>query len=133
MVLGHPLALASTLNRLQAVAPVPLLATADFEYGAGMRHRRRHRFPRAMALGAAGDEQLAFEAGRVTAIEGRAMGVHVNFAPVADVNNNARNPVINTRSFGEDPARVGRPGGRLRARAAAGRDAGDPQAFSRAR
>ena len=59
-----------------------------------------------MAIGAAGDERLAFEAGRVTAIEGRAMGVHVNFAPVADVNNNPRNPVINTRSFGEDPARV---------------------------
>jgi beta-N-acetylhexosaminidase len=107
VVLGHPLALASTLNRLQAVAPVPLLATADFEYGAGMRVSGATRFPRAMAMGAAGDEQLVAEAGRITAIEGRAMGVHVNFAPVADVNNNARNPVINTRSFGEDPARVG--------------------------
>ena len=81
--------------------------TADFEFGAGMRIAGATRFPRAMALGAAGDEQLAFEAGRITAIEGRAMGVHVNFAPVADVNNNPRNPVINTRSFGEDPARVG--------------------------
>jgi beta-glucosidase-like glycosyl hydrolase len=107
VVLGHPLALASTLNRLQAVAPLPLLASADFEYGAGMRIAGATRFPRAMAVGAAGDEQLAFEMGRLTAIEGRAMGVHVNFAPVADVNNNARNPVINTRSFGEDPARVG--------------------------
>lgn len=107
VVLGNPLALAATLNRLQAAAPVPLLTTADFEFGAGMRIAGATRFPRAMALGAAGDEQLAFEAGRVTAIEGRAMGVHVNFAPVADVNNNARNPVINTRSFGEDPARVG--------------------------
>ena len=72
-----------------------------------MRIAGATRFPRAMALGAAGDEQLALEAGRITAIEGRAMGVHVNFAPVADVNNNPRNPVINTRSFGEDPARVG--------------------------
>lgn len=107
VVLGHPLALAGTLNRLQAVSPLPLLATADFEYGAGMRIAGATRFPRAMALGATGDEQLAFEAGRITAIEGRAMGVHVNFAPVADVNNNPRNPVINTRSFGEDPARVG--------------------------
>jgi beta-glucosidase-like glycosyl hydrolase len=107
VVLGHPLALAATLNRLQATSRVPLLATADFEYGAGMRIAGATRFPRAMALGAAGDEQLAFEAGRITAIEGRAMGVHVNFAPVADVNNNPRNPVINTRSFGEDPARVG--------------------------
>jgi beta-glucosidase-like glycosyl hydrolase len=60
-----------------------------------------------MAVGAAGDEQLAFEMGRITAVEGRALGVHVNFAPVADVNNNARNPVINIRSFGEEPARVG--------------------------
>jgi len=107
VVLGDPLALATTLNRLQASAPVPLLATADFEYGAGMRIAGATRFPRAMAMGAAGDEQLAFEAGRITALEGRAMGVHVNFAPVADVNNNPRNPVINTRSFGEDPARVG--------------------------
>ena len=107
VVLGHPLSLAATLNQLQAIAPVPLLATADFEYGAGMRIAGATRFPRAMALGATGDERLAFEAGRITAIEGRAMGVHVNFAPVADVNNNPRNPVINTRSFGEDPARVG--------------------------
>jgi beta-glucosidase-like glycosyl hydrolase len=107
VVLGHPLALASTLNRLQAAAPLPLLATADFEYGAGMRIAGATRLPRAMALGAAGDPQLAFEAGRITAAEGRAMGVHVNFAPVADVNNNPRNPVINTRSFGENPARVG--------------------------
>jgi beta-glucosidase-like glycosyl hydrolase len=107
VVLGQPLALASTLNRLQALSPVPLLATSDFEYGAGMRIAGATRLPRAMAIGAAGDEHLAFEAGRITALEGRAMGVHVNFAPVADVNNNARNPVINTRSFGEDPARVG--------------------------
>jgi beta-N-acetylhexosaminidase len=106
VVLGNPLALASTLNRLQAVTPVPLLASADFEFGAGMRIAGATRLPRAMALGAAGDEHLAFEAGRVTAIEGRAMGVHVNFAPVADVNNNAHNPVINTRSFGENPVRV---------------------------
>ena len=107
VVLGHPLSLAATLNQLQAVASVPLLATADFEYGAGMRIAGATRFPRAMALGATGDERLAFEAGRITAVEGRAMGVHVNFAPVADVNNNPRNPVINTRSFGEDPQRVG--------------------------
>jgi beta-glucosidase-like glycosyl hydrolase len=107
VILGQPLSLAATLNRLQAVSRVPLLTSSDFEYGAGMRIAGATRFPRAMALGAAGDEQLAFESGRITAIEGRAMGVHVNFAPVADVNNNARNPVINTRSFGEDPRKVG--------------------------
>jgi beta-N-acetylhexosaminidase len=107
IILGQPLALASTINRLQAIAAVPLLTAADFEWGVGMRLSGATRFPRAMAFGAAGDEQLAFEAGRVTALEGRALGVHVDFAPVADVNNNPRNPVINIRSFGEDPARVG--------------------------
>jgi beta-N-acetylhexosaminidase len=106
-ILGQPLALASMLNRLQAIAPVPLLTAADFEWGVGMRIAGATKFPRAMAFGAANDEQLAFEAGRITGIEGRALGVHVNFAPVADVNNNPRNPVINIRSFGEDPARVG--------------------------
>ncbi|HUE89075.1 MAG TPA: glycoside hydrolase family 3 protein [Vicinamibacterales bacterium] len=107
IVLGQPLAMASMLNRLQAIAPVPLLTASDFEWGVGMRIAGGTKFPRAMAFGAAGDEQLAFEAGRITATEGRALGVHVNFAPVADVNNNPRNPVINIRSFGEDPARVG--------------------------
>jgi len=107
-MLGQPLAAASIMNRVQAISPVPLLNTADFEAGVGFRIRGATTFPRAMAFGAAGDDRLAFEAGRVTALEARALGVHVNFAPVADVNNNPRNPVINTRSFGEDPAVVAR-------------------------
>jgi beta-N-acetylhexosaminidase len=107
VTLGQPLEAASLLNRLQTIAPVPLLNTADFEAGVGFRIAGATAFPRAMAFGAAGDDRLAFEAGRVTAVEARALGVHVNFAPVVDVNNNPRNPVINTRSFGEDPARVG--------------------------
>ena len=82
---------------------VPLLNTADFESGRRVPHHGATAFPRLMAFGAAGDEQLAQEAGRVTGEEARALGVHVNFAPVVDVNNNPRNPVINTRSFGEDP------------------------------
>jgi beta-N-acetylhexosaminidase len=102
IILGQPLALASMLNRLQALATVPLLTAADFEWGVGMRISGATTFPRAMAFGAAGDDELAFEAGRITATEGRALGVHVNFAPVADVSNNPRNPVINIRSFGED-------------------------------
>ncbi len=106
--LGRPLAGASILNRLQALSALPLLNAADFETGVGFRLRGGTAFPRAMAFGAAGDEGLAFEAGRITAVEARALGVHVNFAPVADVNNNPRNPVINTRSFGEDPALVAR-------------------------
>jgi beta-glucosidase-like glycosyl hydrolase len=106
VVLGDPFSAASTLNRLQALADTPLMNTADFERGIGMRLFGGTTFPSMMAFGAAGDERLAFEAGRITGRESRAVGVHVDFAPVADVNNNARNPVINTRSFGEDPARV---------------------------
>src|SRR5262245_12956207 len=108
VTLGQPLAAASLLNRLQAVAPYPLLNSADFETGAGFRLEGATSFPRNMAIGAAGDDRLAYEAGRITAIESRAIGVQVNFAPVVDVNSNPRNPVINTRSYGEDPALVGR-------------------------
>ena len=110
VTLGQPLAAASLLNRLQAIAPYPLLNSADFETGAGFRLEGATAFPRNMAFGAAGDERLAYEAGRITAVESRAIGVQVNFAPVVDVNNNPRNPVINTRSYGEDPAAVGRLG-----------------------
>jgi beta-glucosidase-like glycosyl hydrolase len=108
VILGQPLAAASLLNRLQARAAIPLLNTADFEAGAGFRISGATVFPRAMAVAAAGDESLAFEAAKITAQESRALGVHLNFAPVTDVNNNARNPVINTRSFGEKPDAVGR-------------------------
>ena len=106
VTLGQPLAAASTFNRLQALSAVPLLNSADFEWGVGMRIAGATSFPRAMAFGAAGDDRLAAEAARITAIEARAIGVHVNFAPVADVNNNPRNPVINTRSFGEGQMRT---------------------------
>jgi beta-N-acetylhexosaminidase len=106
VTLGQPLEAASTFNRLQSLSPIPLLTAADFEWGVGMRIAGATSFPRAMAFGAAGDDRLAAEAARVTAVEARALGVHVNFAPVADVNNNPRNPVINTRSFGETPAAV---------------------------
>lgn len=108
VTLGQPLEAASIVNRLQAISKVPLLNTADFEAGAGFRIMGATAFPRLMAFGAARDEKLAFEAGRVTGEESRAIGVHVNFAPVVDVNNNPRNPVINTRSYGENPAEVGR-------------------------
>ena len=106
VTLGHPLAAAATFNRLQALSTIPLLNAADFEWGVGMRIAGATTFPRAMAFGATSDGRLVAEAARVTAIEARAIGIHVNFAPVADVNNNPRNPVINTRSFGETPAAV---------------------------
>lgn len=104
---GEPLNAASLINRLQAVSRIPLLVAADFETGIGFRMNGGTTFPRAMAFGAAGAPELAYEAGRITATEGRGVGVHVNLAPVVDVNNNPGNPVINTRSFGEDPSRVG--------------------------
>ena len=107
-ILGEPLAAASLLNRLQALSALPLLNTADFEAGVGFRINGATVFPRQMAVGAAGDEQLAYDTARITAIEARALGVHVDFSPLADVNNNARNPVINTRSFGERPDLVGK-------------------------
>ncbi len=107
VILGQPLELASLFNRLQSISALPLLTTSDFEWGVAMRVAGATKFPRAMAFGAAGDPQLAYEAGKVVGLESRALGVHVNFGPVADVNNNPRNPVINIRSFGEDPARVG--------------------------
>jgi len=107
-ILGQPLELAAILNRLQRSAKTPLLIGADYEHGVGMRINGATRFPRAMAFGAAGDAALVREAARLTGQEARALGVHVNFAPVADVNNNPRNPVINIRSFGEDPLQVGR-------------------------
>ena len=105
---GDPMEVASLLNRMQKLAKVPLLVTADLEGGPGYQFRGATRLPRAMVLGASGDEQLAYEAGKLTAIEGRAMGIAVNFYPVVDVNNNPRNPIINIRSFGEDVALVSR-------------------------
>jgi beta-N-acetylhexosaminidase len=107
VILGQPLELASIFNRLQSLAALPLLTSADFEWGVQMRIAGATKLPRAMAFGAAGDPQLAYDAAKMVAAESRALGVHVNFAPVADVNNNPRNPVINIRSFGEDPRKTG--------------------------
>src|SRR5262245_12052963 len=106
VVLGQPFSAAFVANRLQSLAKVPLLNTADFETGVGFRIAGGTVFPRQMAMGAAGDPHLVKEEARITGLEARAIGVHVNFAPVADVNNNPRNPVINTRAYGEDPSQV---------------------------
>jgi beta-N-acetylhexosaminidase len=93
-------------NQMQRRAKIPLLVAADFERGTAMRIAEGTSFPFAMAVAAGGDPQDAYEVARITAIEARAVGVHWNFAPVADVNSNPQNPIINTRSFGEDPRRV---------------------------
>jgi beta-glucosidase-like glycosyl hydrolase/CubicO group peptidase (beta-lactamase class C family) len=101
--IGPPLEVAAKLNALQQRARLPLLIGADLEWGSGMRLVGGTEFPMAMAFGATGREEDAFELGRVTALEAHAVGIHLTFSPVADVNNNPANPIINTRSFGEDP------------------------------
>ena len=104
--LSHVYETAVLTNELQAASKLPLLIGADFERGTVMRVDEGTAFPHAMAVGATGRPEDAYAMGRVTAIEGRAMGVHWVFAPVADVNSNPDNPIINIRSFGEDPKRV---------------------------
>src|SRR6266850_1873090 len=93
-------------NQLQLKSKLPLLIGADFERGTAMRLDEGTSFPTAMALAAGGDSKDAYTMGKITALESRAVGVHWIYAPDADVNNNPGNPIINTRSFGEDPARV---------------------------
>lgn len=119
---GSPMEIAVKLNDLQRASTLPLLVSADFEGGAGFRARGGYfvpnaidlggatLFPQQMAIGAARDSGLAYALGRITAREGRALGVHIAFAPVLDVNNNPANPVIGTRAFGEDPQLVARLG-----------------------
>ena len=99
---------AELANRFQKLAKVPLLIAADFEAGAANRVTGATLFPPLMSLGAAGSGDLAYAMGRITALEGRAMGIHMTYAPVVDVNINPDNPIINTRSFGADPALVRR-------------------------
>jgi beta-glucosidase-like glycosyl hydrolase/CubicO group peptidase (beta-lactamase class C family) len=102
-------ALPRLLNRLQQQARIPLLIAADMERGLAFRVRRGVvPLPYAMAVGATGSVEAARFMGEVTAREGRALGIHWAFAPVADVNNNPANPIINIRSFGEDPESVSR-------------------------
>lgn len=103
---GDALTTAALTNRLQRRARVPLWFASDFEGGVGMQLRGGTRLPRAMALAATGDTESAAEAARITARESRAIGVHVNFYPVLDVNNNPANPIINTRAFSDDPEMV---------------------------
>jgi beta-N-acetylhexosaminidase len=93
-------------NQLQAKSKLPLLIGADFERGAAMRLDEGTSFPTAMALAAGGNTHDAYTMGKVTALEARAVGIQWIYAPDADVNNNPGNPIINTRSFGEDPAHV---------------------------
>ncbi len=112
---GAPMDIAAKINALQRLSSLPLLVSADLETGVGFRARGGYflpnaidlggatNFPLQMALGAAGDTSLAYELGKVTAREGRALGIHIAYGPVLDVNNNPANPVIGARSISEDP------------------------------
>ncbi len=95
-------------RRLQELSDLPLFMAADYERGVGRFNNPFTELPSNMALGATRDTALAAAAGRLTAIEARAIGVNMVFAPVVDVNNNPRNPIINIRSYGADPDLVGR-------------------------
>lgn len=115
MSVGSPIETADKLNAMQRLSRLPLVVGADYETGVAFRQRGGYflpndiylgggtMFPYQMGIGATRDTTLAYEEGRITALEGRALGVHVAFAPVLDVNNNPANPVIGMRSFGEDP------------------------------
>lgn len=108
---GSPQAVAAKLNAAQARSGVPLLVVSDLETGPGTRLTPGGtRMPPAMAFGAADDTALARQAGRVTALEARASGIHATLGPVLDVNVNPANPIINVRSFGESPELVSRLG-----------------------
>ncbi|MGA8428391.1 MAG: glycoside hydrolase family 3 N-terminal domain-containing protein [Candidatus Sulfotelmatobacter sp.] len=104
---SEPYEAAELLNRLQRESKLPLLFAADFERGVSMRLMGATVFPHAMAFGGDGKSEDAETFGRITGEEARAIGIHWNFFPDADVNSNPANPIINTRSFGEDPAQVG--------------------------
>lgn len=106
VISAQPFEMAAFINKMQKGAKTPLLVASDFERGASARVSGTPRFPYLMAFGAANDLEATKELGRATAHEAHAVGVNWVFAPDADVNNNPDNPIINVRSFGEDPATV---------------------------
>jgi len=107
---GDPVAQATQTNKYQQMAQVPLLIGMDAEWGLGMRLTGVRDMPRAMLLGATRDSELVYRMGAAVAAQCRRLGVHIDFAPVVDVNNNPNNPIINARSFGEDKRQVARLG-----------------------
>ncbi len=98
----------ANLREFQAMSAVPLLISADFERGVGQQIVGATQFPSNMGIAATFNEQNAYEQGRITALEARALGIHVTYAPVMDVNNNPLNPIINFRAYSDDPGIVAR-------------------------
>ncbi|HCN38032.1 MAG TPA: hypothetical protein DIS94_10025 [Bacteroidetes bacterium] len=107
---GNSVQEANLINKLQGLSEIPLLISADFERGTAMRLEDGSLFPSNMGLGATRNSELAYKMGLQIAKECRAIGIHQNYSPVVDVNNNPKNPIINVRSFGEDPALVSQMG-----------------------
>ncbi len=108
---GTPQETAHLLNRLQGMSEIPLLITADFEGGPGQQFAGASEFPANMAFSAIGSEDLMYEAGKAGALEGRAIGIHVTYSPVVDVQTLPQNPVLSVRSFGKDLDLLGRMAG----------------------
>lgn len=101
---------ANMINRLQSLSKIPLLVTIDGEWGVAMRFDSVIQFPRQMQLGALSDDSLVYQMGTAIAKQSKRLGIDVNYAPTIDINSNPRNPVINTRSFGEIPEVVAKYG-----------------------
>ena len=97
-------------NAWQALAKTPLMVSIDAEWGLAMRLKNTVAYPYQMTLGAVNDNALIYEMGQQVAEQCQRMGIHVNFAPVVDVNSNPANPIIGMRSFGENPEKVGEKG-----------------------
>ncbi len=104
---GDPVLQALQTNKWNALPKTPLFISIDAEWGLGMRLKNTINYPLQMTLGAINDDELIYEMGKQIGEQCRRMGIHINFAPVVDVNNNPLNPVIGMRSFGENPTRVG--------------------------
>ncbi len=107
---GNVFETAFLINSFQEMAKIPLLIASDLEFGLGTQVEGATQFPPLMAIGAIGKEEEAYLMGKATALEARAIGIHLAFAPVVDVNINPENPIINIRSFGEQPEEVTRLG-----------------------
>lgn len=107
---GGPVAQAKLINRYQSKAKIPLFIAMDAEWGLGMRLDSAFSFPFQMTIGAGENDSIVYQMGSEIASQLKLLGVHINFAPVVDINNNPKNPVINSRSFGESPELVSRKG-----------------------